>query len=513
VTQDENERRDAIEAALRESEQRWRTAVSGAPIVLFALDKDGIFTLSEGRGLVALGLQPGQVVGQSVFEVYAGHEGICAAARRALAGEALHQQVDVADLAFELRYSPILDPDGAPAGTIGVATDITEQRRLERRFEESRRLESIGILAGGIAHAFNNLLTAIVGNTALAATRLPDDHEVHELLDRAEAAANRAADLTSRILAFSGRGGFAVETLDPGAMLDELRLELEAAAPPTVHLHFDREADVPAIEADQGRFREVVRHLVRNAFESCTAGSGVVKIRLGVREVPAEQLEEALRSESCVPGAYLALEVSDNGSGMEMETRSRVFDPFFTTKGQGRGLGLAAVLGIMRGHGGAVRIETTPGVGTVIEALFPLGLRTSGDQEERVASSPSGGASQRILVVDDEPSLRDVITMSLEFADYEVYEAESGEQALEIFDEHADEIRLVLLDLTMPGMSGEETFRALRQRSTVLPIVVMSGFATDEAMTELEAASGPHDFLQKPFGPADLVEKLSVVLS
>lgn len=513
MTRDEDERPDGVEAALRESERRWRTVVTGAPVVLFALDADGLFTLSEGRGLKALGLAPGEVVGQSVFDLYAGHEGICDAARRVLAGEPIHQQVEVAGLAFDLRYSPVLDANGAPRGAIGVATDITEQRRLERRLEESRRLESIGILAAGIAHSFNNLLTAIVGNTALALTRLPPRHEAQLLLERAEAAANRAAELTSHILAFSGRGAFPVEALDPGEVLDEIQRELEDAAPPTVHLHFEHSGDLPQIEAERGRLHQVVRHLVSNACESCTEGSGIVKIRLGVREVNAGALEDTLRSETCDPGRFLTLRVSDNGTGMAAETRSRVFDPFFSTKGQGRGLGLAAVLGIIRGHGGAVRIETTPEVGTVVEALFPLGTRASQGQEERVEASSASGAARRILVVDDEDTIRDVASLSLEFAGYEVYQAESGEEALSIFDEREGDIALVLLDLTMPGLSGPETFRALREKRPGLPIIMMSGLATEEAMETLGEATGPHAFLQKPFGPADLEAKLSTVLA
>jgi PAS domain S-box-containing protein len=385
--------------------------------------------------------------------------------------------------------------DGVPTHFFGYVVDVTSRvlaeeqaRELERRLLHAQKLESLGVLAGGIAHDFNNLLTGILGQASLARRVGQLDGQTRESLEQIELLARRAAELTRQLLSYSGRGNVLVEPVDLGELVDETVSMLGLAVSRTTTLVVERSTTLPAIDADRAQIQQVVMNLLTNAGEALEGRVGRVTLRL------------------LAPPDEVLLEVEDTGRGMTDEVRQKLFDPFFTTKGAGRGLGLSAVLGIVRAHGGQIGVRSQPDVGSTITVTFPA---SRSQPRRRTDSLPPVLARQQgtILVVDDERAIRCSVRAILEHAGYQVLEAADGQEGLTIFERHRDAIALVLLDLTMPGMSGPETFAAIRERGDV-PIVLTSGFsARHDAIIERASA-----FLQKPYTADDLERMLANVL-
>jgi signal transduction histidine kinase len=338
-----------------------------------------------------------------------------------------------------------------------------EQLALERRLLEARRTESLGVLAGGIAHDFNNLLQVIIGNVDLALDEAAGRPRTRTSLDRIVAAAHRAADLTRQLLAYAGKGRYVVERTRLEPVLDDALGQLRAALPATVTLHYRAVAELPAIQGDVSQIRQAVTNLVLNAAEACGAAPAEIVISTGLERFDATQAGTAEPSELS-PGNYAFIEVADSGSGMDAATQARMFEPFFTTKFMGRGLGLAAVQGIISSHQGALRVWSALGRGTRIRFWLPIGeTHPYGEQAPFLAPGrsdtpdrPPAGAT--ILVIDDEDGVRIVAARLLERAGWSVLTAADGRAGIELFQANADAIGCVLLDLTMPQMSGEQVF-------------------------------------------------------
>ncbi|MDJ0521306.1 MAG: PAS domain-containing protein [Planctomycetota bacterium] len=504
--------------ALRESEQHLRMVIQHAPVVLWALDAEGNFTLSEGRGLDALALRPGEVVGQSVYDLYADYPIILDRTRRSLQGESIEEIVEVGSRIFHARFIPRRNGKGSVIGSLGVAIDVTEREQaaeersvLERRVLETQRLESLGVLAGGIAHDFNNLLMGVLGSADLALQEIPPGTAGRQYLKQIETTAVRAAELTNQMLAYSGQGRFVIETICMNRIVREMTGLLQTVISKKATLELDLEDPLPAVEADASQMRQVVMNLITNASEALQDQSGTIRVRTRNRDVTRNQLVACNCPGDIPPGPCISVTVSDDGVGMDAETRRRIFDPFFTTKFTGRGLGLAGVLGIVRGHGGAVCVETTPGGGSVFEILLPLApggapAPKPTKREERVAAG-----TLRVLVADDDEMVLQVSTLMLESAGFEVVVACDGQEAVELFREQADEIDLVLLDMTMPRLSGEEAFRELREISPDVPVVLSSGYTEQEARGRLEG-DGVAGFVQKPYRAVDLMGEIQNAL-
>lgn len=404
-----------------------------------------------------------------------------------------------------IMISPILDENGHMAGFSKLTRDITRHRqaerdheKLERKIQDTQKLESLGVLAGGIAHDFNNLLTAIVGNASLASLSLPASSPVVPHLKQIEQASMRAAELCNQMLAYSGRGLFTLKKIDLNHLITETTQLLTVSIGKTVQLRQNLAAGLPAIEGDGAQIRQIVMNLVINAAESIGSHSGVVAITTGVVRVDDDYLQTLFHHSELKPGDHVFLEVSDNGSGMDANTLKRIFDPFFTTKFAGRGLGLAAVLGIVRGHHGALKVHSEPRRGTTFKLLLPAcaGPMESpkGDDGPLVLASASG----RVMVVDDEEPVRTVAALMMEAMGYTVDTAEDGRVAVELFLKAPSAYQLILMDLTMPHPDGAETFRQLRHIRPGIPVVLMSGFSEQDA---LSAFTGKDlaGFIQKPF--------------
>ena len=501
---------------LREAQALLGSVIANAPIVLWSVDARGIFTLSLGRELGSLGLAPGQVVGADVFELYRSVPTIAANVRRALAGEELTAIEDVGDLAFESRYRPLRDSSGAVTGVLGVSTNITERRRAEREHAklqaqllQVQKVESLGVLAGGIAHDFNNLLTSILGCASVAELLLPPSSPALPAVKDVMAAARRAADLTRQLLAYSGKGRFEVRPIDLSEHVREITHLLEATLSKKVQLRLELAADLPAVEADVAQIQQLVMNLVVNGAEAIGDSQGTVLVTTGVQDVDATYAAEVVGSTRLAPGRYVFVEVHDTGCGMDDATKAKIFDPFFTTKFTGRGLGLAAALGIVRGHKGALKIYSTPGRGTTFKVLFPASTLRA--QRDSAPAAETVRGSGTVLVIDDEKGVRSTVRMILTPLGFDVLEASDGRQGVSVFAANADAIAVVLLDMTMPELSGEEVFRELRRIRPSVPVILSSGYNEVEA-TRRFTAKGLAGFLQKPYSAVDLTRKLSAAI-
>ena len=398
------------------------------------------------------------------------------------------------------------DADGRVLYHEGILRDITERRRLQAQMQQAQKMESLGILAGGVAHDFNNLLTGILGNATLALMDLPPNSPAQECLQEIETAAKRAAELCSQMLAYSGQGRFVVEPLNLSSVIQEMAKLLKSSVSRHITLRYQL-SDVPVVvEADVAQVRQVVMNLLLNAADAIGQQQGAISISTGVATCPADYFQDARIGQTLPAGRYAYIEVTDTGCGMDADTQAKMFDPFFTTKFTGRGLGLASVLGIVRGHHGAIKIRSAPGEGTTVTVFFPYRADAG---EGTARPTPSAAESWRgsgvILVADDEDAVRNLSRKILERAGFGVVCAADGAEAIERFREHAQQLSLVLLDMTMPRLSGEETLRALRRlpRGTDVPIILTSGYSAEEAGTRFEG-HGIVSFIHKPFSPDEL---------
>lgn len=385
-----------------------------------------------------------------------------------------------------------------------------EQRRLKRQLQDAQKLESLGILAGGIAHDFNNILTAVLGNASLALEMLPADSEVRPLIESVDHAAQRAAELTNQMLAYSGRGRFIVGPVDLSGVVREMAPLLESSIGKRVRLELDLLARLPAANADVTQIRQVALNLITNAAEALDDAPGTVTVRTGVVGAGAGA---DVRTSTGVPGTeYVYLEVQDTGCGMDQETQAKIFDPFFTTKFTGRGLGLAAVAGIVRAHGGDIQVRSSPGGGSTFRVLFPASTEVVALVPVEVGKADVPRATGTVLVVDDEASIRSMVRRVLEGCGCAVHVARDGREALALFERHRDEIDLVLLDLTMPDLGGLEVFSELRRLRPNVRVVLSSGYDEREA-TRPFGAGELAGFLHKPFRAKTLCEMVSAVLA
>jgi PAS domain S-box-containing protein len=408
----------------------------------------------------------------------------------------------------------IRDHAGTPVLVAGTVMDIgerkraeDERRRLEAQIQHAQKLESIGVLAGGIAHDFNNLLTAVLGHASLALMQLPEESLACPMLREIETAAQRAAELTQQLLAYAGKGAFLIRPLRLDKLVHEMTKLLHTVVSKKAVIELNLEPAMMVGDATQ--IRQVVMNLITNASEALEGNVGVIRVATGVRHAPAAYLRSPFLPEELPAGDYAYVEVEDDGCGMSEQTLARIFDPFFTTKFKGRGLGLAAVLGIVRSHRSLIKVASTTGRGTMFEVLFPSAPAAPEATLPRPAPLPRKQGT--VLVVDDEPSVRHFAQGVLESAGFRVRTAADGREALEVCLRDGREFAAVLLDLTMPRMDGLEVLRQLRDLGADLPVLVMSGYSEQDVASRL-AGLGTTDVIQKPFHPRDLIAHLCQML-
>jgi two-component system, cell cycle sensor histidine kinase and response regulator CckA len=408
--------------------------------------------------------------------------------------------------------SVLRDSDDRIVSVFSLVQNITEQARaeeqahraekerlaIERKLLEAQKLESLGLLAGGIAHDFNNLLTSVIGNASLAAVDVAPTSSTASCLEQIQLAATRAAELCQQMLAYSGKGRFVVKRVDLNELITETTSLIHASISKTSSLGLSLAPMLPGVLADEAQMRQIIMNLVINASEALSDRSGAIRVSTGVMRVNRSWLLRAHLAPDLPEDDYVFLEVLDTGCGMSAEVRSRIFDPFFTTKFTGRGLGLAAVLGIVRGHGGALRVESESDRGTTIRVVFPKAVGDLEDIPGSMEPSQRWRGSGTVLVVDDEEAVRQVTRRMLRSLGFEVELAVDGLDGVHQFEALGDRLRLVLLDLTMPRMDGEAAFREFQRIKVDVPIILMSGFNEQEVVSHF-GVSGLAGFLQKPF--------------
>jgi two-component system, cell cycle sensor histidine kinase and response regulator CckA len=504
-----------------------RTLVDNLPDGVFVKDTAGRYRLANAAHRRQLGLGSSEELAhRTVIDMAPGE---WAQREAAEDREVIESRTPILDREQEIQLGidrvrlvtskvPVSEPDGVVVGLVGVTRDVTttreaeEARRiLDQQLQETQKLESLGVLAGGIAHDFNNLLTGVLGNISLARLQLDNPEATASHLDGVETSAMRAADLCQQMLAYAGKGRFHEQRLDLGALITDMLPLLKLSVAKGVSLRVDIAPGLPAMYGDPTQMRQLVLNLVTNASDAI-AGTGTIEIRLFVVGSDAGMLGELVPPIEPESGSdFLVLEISDSGCGMTPEMQARVFEPFYTTKFTGRGLGLAVVHGIVRGHRGGVRVESAPQLGSTFSVAMPA-IAQPAEPLSRLAPLPDTWRSSGVvLIADDEDLVREVADTMLRQIGFDVVAVPDGREAVRAFAADPGRFDLVLLDLTMPIMTGAEALRTIRQIRPDVPVLIMSGY--NEQDTPAEAGPGPAAaFLHKPFSLLTLRDRLHEVL-
>ncbi|MDJ0783732.1 MAG: response regulator [Desulfosarcinaceae bacterium] len=421
---------------------------------------------------------------------------------------------------FSDSHAVLRDEMGHPTHVIGSNRDIqrskameSERLRMVKRLQQSGKLEAVSTLAGGIAHNFNNLLMTILGNVEMARMQLSPDSEINSRIDAIQKAADRAAELSTLMLTYVGQSKLSFDTLDLGALVLEMTRVLKATSPHADQLTAETPVAETYISGDPGKIGQVITDVVTNAIEATADDNRQITLRTERRHCDAAFFEKHVLYEPMPPGEYVCLEIEDNGVGMDAQTLEKVFDPFFTTKFTGRGLGLAAAVGIIRAHQGTIALSSSPTKGTIVTALFPPAAAPAAAPQSASAATLSPARTRNtVLLVDDEPMVIEVGEMMLEAIGFDVVTAGDGIEALELLEEHAAEIALVILDLTMPRKDGFETFHDIARVAPQLPVIIATGYTRGQVHQQFRDLP-PSAYLKKPFRMDHLADTIREVLS
>lgn len=516
----------------REANRHKNLLLESTAEAIYGIDMDGYCTFVNRSFLNMLGYEESEVVGKHIHQLihYAYPDGddypveACSIYRAHRERTRVHRtdesfwRKDGTLIMVECWSQPLFEGDDA-IGSVVTFLDITEQRKneiereqMEKQLQHSQRLESLGVLAGGIAHDFNNLLTAILGNASLVESNiLKDPLKAKERAAKIILSAEKAGVLCKQMLAYSGKGQFILKPINLSSIVEEMTHLLEVSIDKAVIIKYHLTSQLPLIMVDEAQMQQVIMNLVTNANEAIDGKSGVISLTTGVMNAEAPYLATCY-ADHIQAGRFIYVEVCDTGCGMDKETVQKIFDPFFTTKVTGRGLGMSAVLGIVRGHQGALKVYLEPGRGTTFKFLLPVdeseyGLNMPTEQETGVEQF-SGGT---VLVVDDEETVREVACMMLEEMGFDTITACNGEEGLSMYKKHQHSILFVLTDLTMPRMSGKELFTELKNINPECRVILSSGYNSTEAIQQF-SGKGLAGFVQKPFTPQALSEEVKKML-
>ena len=518
-----------IELAARE--QQYRTLLEAIPQLVWSANCNGKLEHANSRWVDYTGIAPGSQLNWETLL----HPEDCQnfqklwsdAVERGTAFEAEHRLRRASDSTYRwhlARAVPIKTGDGPDVTWFATSTDIHNQKEAEKTLQQRQTWESVGLLAGGIAHDFNNLLVGILGGASYVQDILPSGHAAQSILSTVVNSSQKAALLTRQMLAYAGKGRFVIEPVSLTTMLPETYEMIRSSVPENVEVTMELEDNLPPVQTDSAQMQQVIMNLVINAVESIPDEQpGHVFVRtFATPEAPAEADTSLLnhtetlkaRSTDVVTDArygYVVLEVRDDGRGMDTETLAKIFDPFFTTKFTGRGLGLAAVDGIVRSSGGRITVASRPHDGSMFRIYLPAGApkaKLDTPDQKRKANWDTGRSSISVLIIDDEEMVIKVAATALERAGVQVFAAETGEKALETLREQGERLSVVLLDLSMPGMGGKEVLRRMKQEGINTPVVVLSGYSEYEVSRQLDSFEIA-GFLPKPFAVAKLVQTVT----
>ena len=512
LSREVNERRNA--------EQRLRRVIDHIPNFIFARDVKGRFLFGNTALAEAYGCSVDELEGRAFRVLHPDH----AEAEVMMAHDRLvlerHGEAVTVEEAFTDRHGrrrlmqttkvPYVSGEGKLPAVLGISTDISALKKEEEarrawdvQVQHTQKLESLGMMAGGVAHDFNNLLGAIIGNVELARLSLPEANTAQRPLNEVQRAAERAADLANNLLAYTGKGDVHKEHADLNALVLDMMPFVRATSARQTRFERDLAGDLPAVEIDPTQIRQVILNLLTNAAESLGEEGGTVTVSTGVRQCSAGTLSQMMFHDGAAPGDYLYVRVRDTGVGMDAATQERVLDPFFTTKFTGRGLGMAAVMGIVRSHGGALEIESALGKGSTVAAYLPVALEAApAPAPDRVEVSSDvdslADGSGNILVIDDEEAIRSVAKRGLERIGFSVMTAGNGREGITLFRENVDDLVCVLVDLTMPEVGGADVCKMIRSIRKDLPVVLMTGYH-ESSVREIIADYRLDGFIKKPF--------------
>ncbi len=515
------------EIALHDSEDRFRALVETISDLVWEVDREGRFTYCSPVCGTIYGYRPEELVGQKIFEALSMAEEVehleqlfqgCARRRQGFQTVVRRCRRKDGQLVYvETSAVPVIDGMGRLLGLRGIDRDITarkkneeERARLEEQYRQSQKMESLGTLAGGIAHDLNNVLTPIIGNAELALLLLRvDNHPAVQKVEDILKCSDRAAELIRKILAFSRKQVLRPTVLDLNVLVADLTKLLRRLIREDIRMEVDLAEDLLSVSGDQGQMEQILMNLVVNAGDAVT-GDGRIVVRTRNETVVPGTIADV--DGKALSGTFVVLSVSDNGSGMDQETLARIFEPFFTTKdvGKGTGMGLSTVYGIVQQHGGHLRIETALGKGTTF-FVYLAGSRRAVTLPEREAPSASLSGSETVLLAEDDVGVRSVTALTLREFGYRVLEAADGQQALTVFVEAGGAVDLLITDVIMPGIHGDEVARQLRHDHPELPVLYISGHTFDMSAKEL-ARDSNSVFMQKPFRQGALVRAVRELL-
>ncbi len=519
IVRDISERKQA-EGALELERAYFEGLFRGSPEGLVLLDSQSRVIRQNDEFTRMFGYEPEETAGRSLDKLLAPSDLRDEAASfteqavmgQRLSVETVRKAKDGRLIDVSVLVAPI-EIEGRQVALIAVYRDITDRKRAEEVGIEMRKLDSLSVMAGGIAHDFNNLLVSMLGNAELALMDLEENNPVRDSLASIQKAAQRATDLTGQMLAYSGKGKFNVQPLDVSSLVEEMKRWLKTGPNDVANVRYDLATNPPKFLGDSAQIREVVSALFDNALEALEGRAGTVTISTGVEQFDRAFLSDAHLADGLEEGAYVSIRVADTGTGMDEATKKKIFDPFFSTRFTGRGLGLAATLGIVRGHGGTMHVDTDLGTGTTVTALFPISLnRQEGEEQSKAGRVEEWRGRGLILIVDDEDSVRSVTRAVLERWGFSVVGAADGQEGVEVFRERQEDISAVLLDYTMPQMNGDVTFLEMHKLNPRVPVILMSGYAEEDAIDTIPG-EGLAGFLHKPFQPIALMQKLKEVLA
>ncbi|MFN2352360.1 MAG: PAS domain S-box protein [Kiritimatiellia bacterium] len=509
------------ELKVRESDNQYRHLFDNAPVGYHEIDMHGVLVRVNRTELEMLGYKPEEMVGRHVWDFIEDREQSRSAVLAKLKSGAVHTQSyelvflrrDGVPVPVLAREYAIYDEKGRMLGIRTALQDITEQKKgqadrlqFESRMHELQKLESIGLLAGGIAHDFNNLLMGIQGNAELALMKAGEGAAVDAFLQDIKNACRRASELTGQLLAYAGKGKYVIDVLDLSQVVRAMEQLLHTIIGQKADLQLVLADGLPGVEGDGSQLRQVIMNLITNAVEALSDRQGTIRIVTDTVQIGPEHPPSLLYINRLPPGTYCRLQICDTGCGMSPEQLSRLFQPFYTTKFIGRGLGLAAVLGIVRNHNGDIEVTSDPGRGSCFAVLLPT-VATPPDRPEGSALSETQQASGMILLVDDDDAILRLVSRYLEGCGMHVLKAADGPDALDLFKQHAAALRAVVLDITLPRMNGDEVFRRMRRINDSIPVLFSSGYSEGAAIQGMETDQGVH-FIQKPYELPDLKSRL-----
>ena len=510
--------------AVSRGKREWEQTFDAVPDIIFITDTSHTIVRANRAMSKRFDMRPEELPGRKCHELFHGLPSpppFCPYLKLMQEGGAQSQEIEEKALSafFDISVSPLYNESGELVACVHVARDVTERKKaeeyrlaLEQQLQHAQKLESLGVLTGGIAHDFNNILMIILGHCMLAKDD-PNAESVQKHLNQIEVAGNRAADLCRQMLTYAGKSPLVQTRIDLRRLVDEIAKMLQPAFKKNVCFEYELGSDVPELTGDEGKLQQIVMNLVVNAVEAIGDDHGTVRVGLGKATVFQGEQPADFFGNPIAPGAYACLEVSDTGCGMDEQTQKRIFEPFFTTKFTGRGLGMSAIIGIIRSHKGALQLYSQSGAGTTFRVYFPVSAAAAGAEAaprgSDTTTGPGGGAKLHgtVLLVDDEEELRRIGADILAAMGLTVITTSNGREALALYLERPSEIDLVLMDLTMPEMDGIETYKELRKSAISLPVIFCSGYG-DKDISPSISRDAHAGFVPKPYKVEEVREVL-----